>query len=170
MSTPSKEFWSLSIGKQMPITRSQARRELQQQNSRQGNPKALTSHGILPSIESDIKHSDDANVSSSNSNFLGHSGLTYDLRGLSPDAIIRAAIGFRSRFSVDDERSRTFKDEVNSYHAIQLVGPVAIRIFSPASGFRKVECTCDAFQRSRSLCTHIYVSFYLVSWYLKIVF
>ena len=145
----------------MPTTRSQTQRERQQRETRQDDLRAATSHGVLPSIESDVGRSDDATVSSLNSKVLGLSGLTYDLRFLSTDEIPRATIGFRSRFSVDDDRSRTFKDGANSYHAIQLVGPVAIRIFSSASGSHKVECTCDTFQRRRSICTHIYVSIYL---------
>lgn len=45
-----------------------------------------------------------------------------------------------------------------AYYAFQLKRPVSVRIFSPESGERKIECTCEDYQKMKTVCSHISVS------------
>lgn len=46
-----------------------------------------------------------------------------------------------------------------AYYAFQLKRPISVRIFSPESGERKIECSCEDHQQNNSVCSHISVSF-----------
>lgn len=147
MSDPTGAFSQLSIA-EMPTTRSQIKR---------GDKRSGSVHpsDVIPSVESDVGHSS-ALAPVSLTRVQGHSGLTYDIQRLSPNAISRATLGLRSEYMVVD-KSRTVDSSSGSYHAIQLDKPISIRIFDPEDGFQRVECTCDDHQNNKSICVHIYV-------------
>lgn len=46
-----------------------------------------------------------------------------------------------------------------AYYAFQLKRPVSVRIFSPDSSEPKIECTCEDYQKKKTVCSHISVSF-----------
>ena len=155
MSTPTREIRNLSIEGKMPTTRSQAQREKQRRSAIGGQTD------VIPSIEPEAGSSVAQAPLSSYSLVRGRSGLMYDVQQLSPDSRTRASVGLPSGF-IADERSKTFRAGSDTYHAIQLNNRVAIRIYDPANGSHRVDCTCDDFKRIKSICVHIYVSFTVI--------
>lgn len=65
--------------------------------------------------------------------------------------------GFISELCVD--RLQRHESPCGAYYAFQLKRPISVRIFSPESGERKIECTCEDHQNNDSFCSHISVSF-----------
>lgn len=61
-----------------------------------------------------------------------------------------------SEFCVD--RLQRHELPRGAYYAFQLKRPVSVRIFSPESGESKIECTCEDYQKKKSVCSHISVS------------
>lgn len=87
----------------------------------------------------------------------GHSGALYDTQNLSPNSNRRAAEGLAAGLDVDKLHWHERPDRSEAYFAIQLKKPVSVRIYDPASGVNRVECTCgdsDEF----TCCIHLYVS------------
>lgn len=84
----------------------------------------------------------------------GHSGLFYNLRDMSPPSASRAISGIRADFFVD--RVRRHESEHGAYFAFQLNRPVSVRIYNPVERGQHVECTCEDYQSTRAICTHIY--------------
>ncbi|KAL8936904.1 MAG: hypothetical protein Q9211_003967 [Gyalolechia sp. 1 TL-2023] len=84
----------------------------------------------------------------------GHSGLFYSLRDMSPASANRAISGIRADFFVD--RVRRHESEHGAYFAFQLNRPVSVRIYNPIERDQHVECTCEEYQATRAICTHIY--------------
>lgn len=144
MSTPTNEFQNLNLGR-MPETRSQT-----QQGQRRGG-RTSACHGRGRGRGSHAPQTPvrpDASVQ-------GHSGLLYNTQSLSPGSSQRAAEGLTSEFFVD--RLQRHESSRGTYYAFQLKKPVSVRIHDPASGEDRVECTCEEYQRTRSVCIHIYV-------------
>ncbi|KAL8857053.1 MAG: hypothetical protein Q9178_006345 [Gyalolechia marmorata] len=84
----------------------------------------------------------------------GHSGLIYDLRGMSPQSATQATAGIAADFVVD--RVHRHESHRGAYFAFQLHRPESVRIFDPAERGGHVECTCEEFQSSQAICIHIY--------------
>ncbi|KAI4186731.1 MAG: hypothetical protein L6R41_003303 [Letrouitia leprolyta] len=84
----------------------------------------------------------------------GHTGLFYNLRDMSPPSANRAISGIRADFFVD--RVRRHESEHGAYFAFQLNRPVSVRIYNPVERGQHVECTCEDYQTTRAICTHIY--------------
>ncbi|KAL8942378.1 MAG: hypothetical protein Q9216_001698 [Gyalolechia sp. 2 TL-2023] len=84
----------------------------------------------------------------------GHSGLFYSLRDMSPSSAARAISGIRADFFVD--RVRRHESEHGAYFAFQLNRPVSVRVYNPIERGQHVECTCEDYQNTRGICTHIY--------------
>ena len=57
------------------------------------------------------------------------------------------------------DRLQRHESPSGAYYAFQLKRPISVRIFSPESGERKIECTCEDHQKNHSICSHISVSF-----------
>lgn len=146
MSTPINEFQNLNLGG-MPETRSQT----QQGQRRGGRASAGRGRGRGRGVHApQTPARPDAQVQ-------GHSGLLYSTQNLSPGSSQRATEGLTSEFFVD--RLQRHESSGGTYYAFQLKKPVSVRIHNPAISEDKVECTCEEYQRTRSVCVHIYVNF-----------
>lgn len=142
MSRSLNDFQNLNID-EMPETRSQAKHGQQAAGRpRAGRSRARGGHAMHTTTRSDAP-------------IHGHSGLLYDTHNLSPESAQRATEGLLSEFFVDQLRG--YETSQGAYYAFQLKKPVSVRIHDPANGV-KVECTCEAYQRLKSACVHIYVS------------
>ncbi|KAL8645678.1 MAG: hypothetical protein Q9226_007196 [Calogaya cf. arnoldii] len=84
----------------------------------------------------------------------GHSGLVYELQGMSPPSVSQATSGIAADFVVD--RVRRHESHRGAYFAFQMDRPESVRIFDPAERGQHVECTCDGFQSNQVICIHIY--------------
>ena len=90
----------------------------------------------------------------------GFTGLRYDTQYLSPTSAQRAIEGLRSSdFVVDRVQSHGFGQD--RYFAFQLSAPTAVRLYTPAGGRSRIQCTCEDYRSIPSACVHIYVSFLL---------
>lgn len=145
MSTPINEFQNLKLGG-MPETRSQtqqAQRRGGTTSAGRGRGRGRGGHAPQTPARSDGPA-------------RGHSGLLYSTQNLSPGSSQRATEGLISEFFVD--RLQRHESSRGTYYAFQLKKPVSVRIHNPALGEDKVECTCEEYQRTRSVCVHIYVN------------
>lgn len=77
-----------------------------------------------------------------------------DSKSISP---LSSTEDFISELYVD--RLQRHESPSGAYYAFQLKRPISVRIFSPESGERKIECTCEDHQKKNSFCSHISVSF-----------
>ena len=94
----------------------------------------------------------------------GHSGALYNIQNLSPDSNRRATEGLAADFDVDKLYSHA--DRSDAWFAFQLKKPVSVRIFDPAFGANRVECTCRGSDGS-TCCIHVYVSIISTHMYLS---
>ena len=155
MSTPTRSFENLDIGG-MPTTRRSQTQAHQQRAGRsaggrprgrgRGHRDVIDQPASQPAIP----------VHGSQTQIHGSSGLLYDIQNLSPGSSLRAAEGLATELFVD--RLKSYGSGSNAYYAFQLKKPVSVRIHNPASGARAVECTCEDYQQTGSICAHIYVS------------
>lgn len=86
----------------------------------------------------------------------GHSGALYNIQNLSPDSNRRAAEGLAAGLYVDELYSHEREDRSDAWFAFQLKKPVSVRIFNPAFGANRVECSCGLSNES-TCCIHLYV-------------
>jgi len=86
----------------------------------------------------------------------GQSGALYNIQNLSPDSNIRAAEGLAADLYVDKLYSHERADRSDAWFAFQLKKPVSVRIFDPAFGANRVECSCRGSDEP-TCCIHLYV-------------
>lgn len=139
MSMPTSALRGLNIGG-MPETRSktklgQLQRGRKPTNHRRGRGRShqASTRTLIPLPE---------NTGPLDSKSISPLGLTED---------------FISELCVD--RLQRHESPRGAYYAFQLKRPISVRIFSPESGERKIECTCEDHQKKNSFCSHISVSF-----------
>ncbi|KAL8768114.1 MAG: hypothetical protein Q9209_005577 [Squamulea sp. 1 TL-2023] len=73
---------------------------------------------------------------------------------MSPPSASQASSGIAADFVVD--RVRRHESDRGAYFAFQMDRPESVRIFDPAERGQHVECTCEEFQSSQTICIHIY--------------
>ena len=158
MSTPTRSLENLNIGG-MPTTR-RSQTQSQQQRAGRSTSGRIRARGRGRRGVTDPPAPQTASpVGGIQTQIQGSSGLVYDIQNLSPGSSLRAAEGLVSELFVD--RLRSYGSGSDAYYAFQLKKPVSVRIHDPAGGARGVECTCEDYQQTRSVCAHIYVSAYL---------
>lgn len=155
MSTPTQSFESLTIGGMPPTRRSQTQAH-QQRAGRSAGGRTRGRGRRRGDIIDQSAPQPAIPVREVQAPIHGSSGLLYDIQDLSPGSSLRAAEGLASEFFVD--RLKCYGLGSDAYYAFQLKKPVSVRIHDPASGARRVECTCEDYQQTRSICAHIYVS------------
>ncbi len=155
MSTPTRSFETLNIGGMPPTRRSQTQAHQQRAGRSAGGRSRGGSRRRGDNIDQSAPHIA-VPVREVEAPIHGSSGLLYNIQNLSPGSSLRAVEGLASEFFVD--RLKCYGLGSDAYYAFQLKKPVSVRIHDPASGARRVECTCDDYQQSRSICAHIYVS------------
>ena len=139
MSSPFSRFQTLHIN-DMAETRAQRRRQQEQAGlpgGRRGRERARAV--ISPQPQTSVPP------------ILGHSGMRYNIRRLSPDSMVRANEGLASTWLVDRLLSHETSDGI--YYAFQLKKPISVRIHGPGRGANRVECTCG----DQIPCVHVYV-------------
>lgn len=141
MSMPTNALRNLNLGG-MPETRSQKKL------GQPGGGRTQTSHSRgrgrrLPASK---------NVPRPVTPVPEHSGFL-DSKPISPLGSTKSIV---SELCVD--RLQRHELPRGAYYAFQLKRPVSVRIFSPDSGERKIECTCEDYQKKKSVCSHISVS------------
>ncbi len=87
----------------------------------------------------------------------GPSGALYNTQNLSPDSNRRAAEGLAAGLYVDKLYRHERADRSDAWFGIQLKKPVSVRIYDPAFGTNRVECSCGVSNES-TCCIHLYVS------------
>ena len=146
MSAPTKELQNLSIGGPMPaMTRSQAQQERRRRERAERQQRLVEQPRAFPSLSP-----------SADGTITGHTGITYNVRQLTPRSQQAALQGLHAaEFMVDV--SREFKD--GSYYGFQLRVAESVRVYDPSSSNRRVTCTCDGFNKNptAAICAHIYV-------------
>lgn len=140
MSIPTSAFRDLNLG-QMPETRSKTKlgqlqrgRKPTNHSRGRGRSHQASTRTVIPPPE---------NAGSLESKPLSSLGFTED--------------SMLSELCVD--RLQQHESPSGAYYAFQLKRPISVRIFSPESGERKIECTCEDHQKNHSFCIHISVSF-----------
>ena len=160
MSTPTRSLENLNIGG-MPTTR-RSQTQSQQQRAGRSTSGRIRARGRgrgRRGVTDPPAPQTASPVGGIQTQIQGSSGLVYDIQNLSPGSSLRAAEGLVSELFVD--RLRSYGSGSDAYYAFQLKKPVSVRIHDPAGGARGVECTCEDYQQTRSVCAHIYVSAYL---------
>ena len=134
MSTPTRELESLCIGRSM-VTNAQRSQRERRARDRARQLKALET-------------------------IMGHTGRIYNIQQLG-DSVNLAKEGLCSEEFLVDHSMRVTSDG-STYYGFQIKQPVSVRIYDSAKAEKRVECTCEPFQKGRvSVCVHIYVS---LSW------
>ncbi len=160
MSTPTRSFENLDIGGMPPTRRSQTQAH-QQRAGRSAGGRTRGRGRRRGDIRDQPTPQPAIPVRGTQAPIHGSSGLVYDIQNLSPRSSLRAVEGLASELFVD--RLKCYGSGSDAYYAFQLKKPVSVRIHNPASGARRVECTCEDYQQTRSICAHVYVSVQLGS-------
>lgn len=144
MSNLPEKLGSLHIDGMPPTTRRQARRQEQrgQSGTRQPTQRQMEEgpgrNSIIPSaIPREIQ--------------VAQRRERAYISPLSPGSFASGAAG------ISAQRVNSFQIDNRGYTAFALFKPDSIRISDPASGSMKISCTCEYFQLTDAICTHIYV-------------
>ncbi len=153
MSDPAHLFQSLHLD-EMPVTRSQAQPSQQRggRNARAGRGRGRGRGRARAPPPSIVTARDSSPGSPPVQSFTGRQ---YYTQALSPTSAQRATEGLESNFCVDRVQSHDSGRE--RYYAFQLRTPVAVRIYEPANGRARMECSCEAHRVTHSECTHMFV-------------
>ena len=90
----------------------------------------------------------------------GHTGITYNVRQLTPRSQKVAVRGLHAaEFMVDASREFSAMAE-SSYYGFQLRVAESVRVYGPSGSNPRITCTCDDFNRNpgTAFCAHIYVN------------
>ena len=147
MSSLPEQLGSLRLGGMPPTTRRQARRQEQGDQSGPTRQPTETRHE-----EGAGRHSMIPSAPPPEIRVPQRRERAQNVPPLSPGSLASGAAGISAQrvnnFQIDDRR----------YTAFALLKPDSIRISDPTSGSMKISCTCEYFQLTGAVCTHIYVS------------
>ena len=148
MSAPTKRLGKLSIGADMPTTRSHSREGMEPRDPRKTCLSDSSSDEESSADEAVVGPASGSPSSIRSLIVEGQSTITYDLRKLSSDTWPRAVAGLKGSFDV--ERCRERRDGYD----FQLADRGRVHIAADGA-----TCTCSDFQDdSGTACRHIFVS------------
>lgn len=144
MSAPTRQFHRLSIGHNMPETRSSTR----------GRPdhsdESEREDSSVGESEVDSEEEESSDDEPAGKTILARSGITYDMKNLDDETGANASVGLRSQFEVVNCRAS------DSGYDFQLLDRPQVHVGSDST-----TCTCSTFQsRPQAACQHIFVSLF----------
>lgn len=144
MSAPSRQFHRLSIGHNMPETRSSTRGRPDPSDESEREDSSVEES----EVESEEEESSDDEPAGKT--ILARSGITYDMKNLDDETGANASVGLRSQFEVINCRAS------DSGYDFQLLDRPQVHVGSDST-----TCTCSTFQsRPQAACQHIFVSLF----------
>ena len=147
MSAPTRQFANLSLGEGMPTTRGQAQRLASASASRRDDSPASSSSGETSDGEVVRGQTSAATIGMAGYHLQSPTGMTYDVRSLSPASRQLAEAGMQGDLQVDRCWS------ANNGHVFHLHGNIFVRI-----GDGTLTCSCTEVDHSSGrACGHIYV-------------
>ena len=140
-----RSFQNLNL-EEMPVTRSQAS-HAQRREAHYNYPIHRRSRGqALHASQS----------SSTQAAPIGsYTGRQYYTQARVPISDERASEGREAHFTIDAIEGLDSGQE--KYYAFQLKTPVALRMYEPAAGHSRIECSCETFRTDKPDCIHVYV-------------
>ena len=140
-----RSFQNLNL-EDMPVTRSQAQHA---QRRAGGHRQSSHMHGRgQASRAPQPSYTQAAPIGS-------YSGRQYYTQARIPVSNERASEGQEAHFTIDAIEGLDSGQE--RYYAFQLKAPVALRLYEPAAGHSRIECSCETFRTDKPDCIHVYV-------------